>query len=67
MSELTKMQADCERLMERGEYRRAAQQYLELCDVCVLGEKWDEAERAADWAAEAAHRMGLRIFLKRGG
>lgn len=66
MSELTKMAADCERLMERGECRRAAQQFLELCDGLVLREEWDEAVKAADAAAEAAHRVGLRIFALRG-
>jgi hypothetical protein len=66
MSDIAKMRDECERLMERGEYRRAAQQFLELCDGLVLREEWAEAVKAADAAAEAAHRVGLRIFLKRG-
>jgi hypothetical protein len=66
MTDTEKMRADCERLDAEGKHRRAAQQWLELSDRLALEEKWDEAVKAAEAAAESAHRVGLRLFLHRG-
>lgn len=62
---LTPEREHCLKLEAEGKYRTAASRWLELADLLVLNERWDDATDAANNAAECAHRLGLRLFTSR--